>query len=187
MANQTLDIIQARRSIRAYKPDKPVSKEQIANLVDAALAAPSGNNKQPWRLNVITNAELLAAFDKDVVEALKTLAPEAYERIVSRGGTVLYHAPLLILALIPSDGKPYMDAGILVENIAIAAKSIGLDSVILGLPGMIFQSGKAREWAEKLQIPEGYEFGVSIAVGTAEDGAPAREYSPDYSKVTYLG
>ncbi|MDR1560080.1 MAG: nitroreductase family protein [Clostridiales bacterium] len=186
MTNQTLDVIQARRSIRAYKADKPVNAEQISTLVDAALAAPSANNKQPWLLNVVTNAELLAGFDKAVVETLKTLAPEAYDRIVSRGGTVLYHAPLLILVLIPSDSKPYMDAGILTENIAIAAKAIGLDSVILGLPGMVFQGDKAGEWREKLRIPEGYEYGVSVAAGTAEDGAAGRSYSPDYSKVTYL-
>ncbi|MDR2649023.1 MAG: nitroreductase family protein [Clostridiales bacterium] len=186
MANQTLEVIQTRRSIRAYKPGAAVRGDQIAQLVDSALAAPSGNNKQPWLLNVVTNAELLSEFDKAVTETLKTLAPEVYDRIVSRGGTVLYHAPLLILALIPSDSKPYMDAGILVENIAIAAKAIGLDSVILGLPGMVFQGDQAAEWTKKLRIPEGYEFGISIAVGVAEDGAVAREYSPDYSKVNYL-
>jgi len=186
MINQTIEIIQARRSIRAYKPGLTPSKEQISALVDAALAAPSANNKQPWRISVITNKELLTDFDKTAVESLKSLGSDAYNRIVSRGGTVLYHAPLLILVLIPSDTKPLLDAGILVENIAITAKSIGLDSVILGLPRLVFEGEHGKEWTEKFQIPHGYEFGISIAVGSAEDGVPVRNYSPDYSKVTFI-
>lgn len=51
--------IQDRRSIRKYL-DKPVSKEDIEKVVEAARLAPSGNNTQPWKFVVITDPEAKA-------------------------------------------------------------------------------------------------------------------------------
>ena len=42
-------LLRQRRSSRLYDPDRPVSPEQIASLLEAARWAPSSNNRQPWR------------------------------------------------------------------------------------------------------------------------------------------
>ncbi|GAB6190439.1 nitroreductase [Desulfocastanea catecholica] len=51
-----MDIIDAlclRKSTRAFL-DKPVSKEKIVNILQAARHAPSGANAQPWQVAVVT-------------------------------------------------------------------------------------------------------------------------------------
>ena len=48
-----LDALQARKSVRAFL-NKPVSRQQIDRLLDAARWAPSGTNTQPWQVAVVT-------------------------------------------------------------------------------------------------------------------------------------
>ncbi|MFC2952659.1 nitroreductase [Marinicaulis aureus] len=49
------DAIKTRTSIRAFL-DKPVSEEQLRELLDQARWAPSGGNLQPWRVHVVMGA-----------------------------------------------------------------------------------------------------------------------------------
>lgn len=46
-------ILQQRKAVRAYL-DKPVEKETIDAILDAARHAPSGVNTQPWQVAVVT-------------------------------------------------------------------------------------------------------------------------------------
>ena len=48
------EAIKLRRSVRAYK-DKPVEKEKIQKLLEAARLAPSAKNRQEWRFIVVTD------------------------------------------------------------------------------------------------------------------------------------
>ena len=50
------DIIQQRHSVRKYA-DKPVSKETIKTLLEAARLAPSAVNFQPWKFIVCASDE----------------------------------------------------------------------------------------------------------------------------------
>lgn len=179
MSNSILETIAARSSVRAFTGQK-LSAGQLELLTDAALAAPSGMNNQPWRVVAVTNEELLKDIEKACFEHFKEKNMQAVlDRLESRGGTLFYNAPAVIF--VPVTGNAKMDAGILVQNIALAAKSIGLDSVIIGLSGVIFGDGV---WEERLQFPEGYEYGISIAVGYAE-----KEFKPhelDRSKVIVI-
>ena len=49
------DSIEKRRSIRKFK-DTPVDLELVSQLIDAAVAAPSAKNRQPWKFIVYTGA-----------------------------------------------------------------------------------------------------------------------------------
>ncbi len=52
-----LDMIKKRRSIRKYT-DQAVTDEQIRQLLEAAMAAPSASNIQPWEFVVVKDSEL---------------------------------------------------------------------------------------------------------------------------------
>ena len=52
-----LDLIKKRRSIRAYT-DEPVSDAEVKALLEAAMAAPSANNLQPWEFVVVLKDDL---------------------------------------------------------------------------------------------------------------------------------
>jgi len=56
-----IEVIKKRRSIRHFT-NKPVEKEKIENLLQAAMFAPSAVNKQPWHFVVIDNKELMKKF-----------------------------------------------------------------------------------------------------------------------------
>lgn len=60
---QTLEAINARRSVRRYQ-DTPVEKEKVQALLEAAIRAPSAMNKQCWRFIAITDKETMAALAK---------------------------------------------------------------------------------------------------------------------------
>lgn len=49
------EAITSRRSVRAFLP-KPVSREDIQELLEVAARAPSGSNTQPWKVYVLTGA-----------------------------------------------------------------------------------------------------------------------------------
>jgi nitroreductase len=46
-------VICSRKSVRAFRPD-PVPKQHLVEILDAARAAPSNFNSQPWRVYVLT-------------------------------------------------------------------------------------------------------------------------------------
>jgi len=52
-----LDLIKKRRSIRKYT-DEPVSDADIKAVLEAAMAAPSADNLQPWEFVVVQREDL---------------------------------------------------------------------------------------------------------------------------------
>jgi nitroreductase len=112
------DAIYARRSIRAYQ-ERDVEREKIEKLLKAAMAAPSACNLQPWEFIVVT--------EKDLLKQLKGTLGEGN-----------YNAPVAMVICgnptnIPWDGDGWMqDCSAAVENMMIAAPTLGLGSVWIG-------------------------------------------------------
>ena len=80
---------------------------------------------------------------------------------------------MIFLSGNPENRWTPVDCGIAVENIALAAESLGLGSVILGLPRGAFQGEKASALRTALQFPAGHDFVIAIALGTPTDDKPA--------------
>tara|TARA_R110001599_G_scaffold97946_5_gene252210 strand:+ start:18014 stop:18697 length:684 start_codon:yes stop_codon:yes gene_type:complete len=57
MAEKVHEALLQRKSVRAYL-DKHVSNETIVRILTSAAQSPSGNNIQPWCVNVLTGAAL---------------------------------------------------------------------------------------------------------------------------------
>ena len=166
--NFVLDAIAGRRSVRAYKP-QTVTKDQLDALLKAAVESPSARNLQPWHFTIVQSAAIL---DEVNQEALKNFSLPPIRDI-------FYGAPLVIFISADqqnSFGK--MDSGIAVQTLSLAAWSLGLGSVILGMPGGAF-IGDRKEYFEKLlKFPEGYEFAIAIAIGEAADTKEAHPVEP---------
>jgi nitroreductase len=77
-----------------------------------------------------------------------------------------------------------MDCGILSQNIALAAHSLGLGSVICGMAGIPLSGPRGSEFKKRLKFPDGYDFGIAVLLGTAKSGKEPHEL--DMSKVTYI-
>jgi len=183
--NETLKTIAERYACRDFLSE-PLTDEQVGAIVDAALAAPSAVNRQPWHVIVITDKNLIEELDVEAMGILAAAADKSsYERIMSRGGKVFYGAPCMIM--VASDGSAYaaMDCGILSQNVSLASYSLGLGSVICGMAGIPLKGPRGDEFKKRMDFPEGYEFGIAILVGAAKGGGVPHEH--DSKKVTYIG
>ena len=182
--NETLKTIAERYSCRDFE-DTPLTEEQIKIIVDSALASPSGVNRQPWHVIMITDKVLIEELD---AEGMKILAASEdismYERIQSRGGKIFYNAPCMVM--VASDGSKYaaLDCGILSQNVALAAHSIGLASVICAMGVIPLNGSRGDELKKRMCFPEGYDFGIAVLIGTAKTTKAPHEL--DMAKVTYI-
>ena len=174
MNNPVLESIAGRRSIRGYKAEQ-ISARQLDALLTAAAQAPSARNLQPWHFTVVQNKALLQEISD---ETNKNANRE-------ENGDVFYSAPTVIFLSCDAEANKWarIDCGIAVENIALAAHSIGLGSVIIGISAMAFSGEKREYFSKQLRFPENYSFAISIAIGTpstAKDAHPIEPGRIDY-------
>ena len=188
MENHVLNAIKTRRSIRGYA-DETLTKEQVETLIDIALHSPSGMNLRPWHITAVTDRKLINEMDRDLVAILsKSADPAVIERLKARNNRMIYNAPALFFITVKRiRGFEDIDAGIMAQNICLAAKSMGLDSVMIAMLRVLFANEeKGAEYREKLKFQDDYEFVISVAVGHGNQEAPPREISGE-GKVTYIG
>lgn len=180
--NETLQTIKNRYSCRSYTGEA-VEKEKIEAIAMAAVQAPSAMNMQPWEIIVVRDKELLDDMDKTTMEMLGGQEDTTvYDRMMSRGGKMFYNAPCMFV-IAKKEGAD-LDCGIVAENIALAASSLGLGNVICGLAKLCFTTNKGEEYKEKL-IPEGFELGMTVLVGypVSDEKTP---HQVDMSKIRYI-
>ena len=177
--NPVLSNIMARRSIRKYL-DKPVEHAKLEIVVRAGINAPSAVNRQPWIVRVVENQKLIA----DVTEVYK----EANAEMVKRDKdfkNMFRNAPNLICVCTPANGGGELDAGLLGENMMLAAQSIGLGTCCLGGPvRFLLSNNKCKFFLDRLDIPEGYKLNYILAIGYPDEQPAAKPR--DASKVKYI-
>lgn len=113
--NQPTTPIPTRRSIRKYKPN-PVPKHIIDRIIEAAGAAPSAKNRQPWQYRVYTgNAKknLLEVMKKGLLREEKEPQlplsaagmPDAYNTL-----HIMENAPVIIMVVNTNGRSPFARA-----------------------------------------------------------------------------
>lgn len=180
--NEILRTISQRYSCRDYDGRMP-EKEKLEAIALAAVQSPSGMNRQPWQINVITNKSLIEEMDAEGMHILAEAEDKtAYDRFMNRGGTLFYNAPCMFLVL--KQPGTDMDSGIVCENIALAATSLGLGSVICGMAAIPFNGPNGDALKKKAGFSDGLEFGITVLVGYGKsEGTP---HTPDTSKICYV-
>jgi len=147
---ETLEIIHKRASLKTRISSREVEKDKIVTILEAARAAPSARNKQPWRFVVVT--------DKNVIY---NLANNAFMEV----NHMVIDAPVLIFAYanpnddITSNGQEYylFDVALAMENLVLAATDLGLVTHLM--------TGVDGEVAKKiLGIPQEMRFIVATPI-----------------------
>ena len=118
--NPVIDAIFSRRSIRRYTTE-PVTRDDIITILKAGQWAPSGLNNQPWRFLVIS---------RDDPRHDKLAGCTKYAHIV-RGSSACI-CVLLEKEAIYSEMKDHQGAGACIQNMMLAAHSLGIGTVWLG-------------------------------------------------------
>ncbi len=123
--------IKGRRSVRSYL-DRPVPKEVIDGLLDAAVWAPSGMNEQPWRFTVIQDREVIESLSRKTRELVMKSMPfleESEAASKSERDMIFYGAPLLIFISVKKSPNPlwrvvnFLDCGLAAQNMFLFACS----------------------------------------------------------------
>ena len=177
--NPVLSNIMARRSIRKYL-DKPVEHEKLEVIVKCGINAPSGMNRQPWIVRVVEDQKLIA----DVTEVFKQENPEQVARDKDFKN-MFRNAPNLICVCTPANGGGELDAGLLGENMMLAAQSMGLGTCCLGGPvRFLLSNEKCKFFLDRLDIPADYKLNYILAIGYPDEQPDAKPR--DASKVKYI-
>lgn len=183
--NDTLKTIAERYSCRGFTDQMPTD-EQVNAIAEAALAAPSAMNRQPWHVILIKDRALISEMDAEGMHVLSEAEDKSsYNRMQSRGGKLFYNAPCMVMVACDDSNHAAIDCGILSQNVALAATSLGLGSVICAMARLAFSEEKAAYFSQKLGFPESYKFGIAVIIGyaAAEDGTP---HPLDKSKLSII-
>ena len=152
-------LLEERRSIRAFAPEKHVTAEQIQEIVQAAIQAPSWKNSQTTRYYALVTPEKVEEFSAKCL-------PE-FNQKSSKGAALVVTAFVKDRSGFTQDGTPdnevgngwgYYDLGLHDENLILRARELGLYTLIMGI-----RDEKAIR--EALSIPENELLGAVIAVG----------------------
>lgn len=100
-----ISAIYDRRSIRKFT-DKPISKEDITEIIQSGLKAPSSKNRQPWKYIVIqgnSKSEMLKVFRQGIAreENDSALLPQSRQHIAAAKYTVdiMEEAPIIVFVV----------------------------------------------------------------------------------------
>ena len=176
--NETVKSIMERRSVRKYKPQQ-ITEQELDCIIRCGLWAPSARNTQNWHFTVIQNADLIAWMNDKAKENMPAEVVTRYKDM--QGGwenyNVFYGAPTLIL-ISGEDGDIYTDAncGYAVENMCLAAQSLGVASIIIGMARFLFNTPEAKAYEKELGVPDGYKplYAVCFGYADMEPVAPER-------------
>ena len=190
---QTLDAIAARRSIRRFKSD-PVPEPLLRQVLGAALQAPSGKNKQPWRWVVATGARRL-----ELTQCLQGGLAQARARGLNTGSAewsmkIMEQAPVTVFVFNPY-GLPYgqphaleqmidlvvdvQSLGAAIENLLLAAHDQGLGA--LWVCDIFYAYEALCSW-----LGEPGQLVAAVALGYAAENPPARPRKPASETVRWL-
>lgn len=172
-----------QKAMRRLKPD-PVSDDLIRRVIDAAIRAPSGGNRQPWNFIVIRDPQTkrtIADYYKRSWDAsygaMSGLEVERMDKQARRNlRSALYLAehlaevPVLILVCLrnaPPPGAPevirashYGSIYPAVQNLMLAARGLGLGTALTTL-----HRAYEREIKQLLRIPDAVETVALIPLG----------------------
>lgn len=177
MANDVLTAIKTRSSARAYSSEK-LTADELDSIVRAGLEAPTATNKQEIHFSVVSGDNPLLAELDDEMRRLRGMEKQ--------GDNFFHGAPVLIV-ISAEDGFKWsaVDAGIAVENMALAAQSLGLGSLIIGCINDAMHGEKQEYFSRKLEIPDGYSFKIALAAGHKTDNKIPHEYEAA-KQVSYI-
>ena len=177
--NPVLSTIMARRSIRRYL-DRPVEHEKLQTIVRCGINAPSGMNRQPWIVRVVEDQQLIA----QVTEVYRQENAEQVKRDPTFRN-MFRNAPNIICVCTPREGGGELDAGLLGENMMLAAQAMGLGTCCLGGPVRWLNSNaKAKFFLDRLDIPADYRLNYILAIGYPDECPDAKPR--DEAKVKYI-
>lgn len=150
--NETLETMWKRRSIRKYKSD-PIPEEDLNLILEAARRAPTGANRQNWRMVVIADPDLKR------------------ETAAACSNQMWMADAAVILCLVTTPGQGTTNGAIVLDHAILAATSLGYGTCWIG-------AYNKDEVKQVLDIPEDHGIVCLTPVGVPNIEPAARPRKP---------
>lgn len=144
--NETLRVLEERRSIKKYKSEQ-VEEEKLQAILRAGTYAASGKNRQPSIMIVVQNPE-----DREILRRMNATL------LGNPGADPFYGAPTVVVVLAERGINTHVEDGSLVMgNLMNAAYSVGVDSCWVHRAKEEFDSEEGKALLQKWGIEGDYE------------------------------
>lgn len=167
--NETLKVLESRRSCRAFRPEL-IEEEKLEAIIRAGTYAASGMGKQSPMIIAVTNQEL-----RDRLSAMNAA-------VLGKDGDPFYGAPEVLVVLANRDIPTYVyDGSLVMGNLMNAAEALGVGSCWINRAREVFDTDEGKAILQQLGITGNYEGIGHCVLGYAakEPGALAPR-KPDY-------
>lgn len=190
--NDFYTVLKERHSVRVYDPSVKIPREELKEIVELSLSAPSSSNLQPWRFLIIDEPELkqkllpIANNQQQVVDSAAVIAvlgdlrsyeraEEIYAEAVQLGAMTEEVKTSFVERLHKGYGGMgperlhqinLLDAGLVSMQLMLIAKAKGYDTVPMG-------GYNAEKFAEAFEVPETLKPILLIAIGKSAKSAHA--------------
>ena len=169
------EAINTTRAMRRLKPD-PVDDELIWKILEAAIRAPSGGNRQPWSFMVIRDDETKRKIGEWYLEAWNATYGRVKDTVTADAqGARMYSSadhlaqnlgevPVFIIGIVRTVGAGTSSSGSYIfpaiQNLMLAARALGLGTTLTTL-----HRAHEADVKELLGVPEGFETACLIPIG----------------------
>ena len=167
--NETLKVMETRRSCRAFKPDM-IKDEELKAIITAGTYAPTGMGKQ--------SPIIIAVTDKKLRDEIS----EENRRIGgwNEGFDPFYGAPVILIVLADKNVVTHVyDGSLVMGNLLNAAESLGVAGIWIHRAKEEFESDFGKNILKGLGIEGNYEgighCALGYAVEPAKDPVPRKE------------
>ena len=160
--NETLKVLETRRSCRNFKPDM-ITDEELSAIIKAGTYAPTGKGSQSPIIIAVTQKEVR---DRIAEENRKIGGwPEGFDPF--------YGAPVILIVLADKAVPTYLyDGSLVLGNLQNAAASLGVDSIWIHRAKQEFESEFGKKLLADLGIKGDYEGIGHCALGYAAAPLP---------------
>ena len=196
-----ITLIRGRRSVRKYL-DRPVERELLLQMIEAACWAPSPHGRQPWRFALLTQPEPKARLAEQMGKTWRAnlqmdgQAEEIVALRLAKSHQRILHAPAIVIpCLYLEDLDHYPDEkrqadettmaiqslGAAVQNMLLMAYNLGLDTGWMCAPLFCPEVACSALKLDTRLIPH-----ALITVGYAAADPQRRERLPLEEMITYF-
>lgn len=172
--NETLKILETRRSCRNFIADKMPSEEDLNAIIKAGIYAPSGMGRQPVKVIAVTNKELRDQISKENA------------KIMGADMDPFYGAPVILIVIADKSSGTYVyDGSLVMGNLMNAAESLGINNIWIHRAKEEFESDFGKKILKDLGIEGNWEGIGHVALGYAAEGG-VKEAAPRKNNVHWI-
>ena len=163
------ELLKQRQSCRSYDKNKRVNNEDLQKILEAGLIAPSAKNSQPWKFYVTADGETKNLVAKACQEKGANMFLSDCPVLVTIVKEPIKQLPGFELPIKIQDFRP-VDIGLSVAQMTLAAKELGLDTLIVGWLN-------DKKIIAALDLPDDTDVCLVLGIGYATEGYEIREKS----------